>query len=973
MKKVISFHFFPLFLIAIVLSFNCNESETNKPRDTALKIVNNLDLYLPKDLKATLWAESPMFYNPTNMDVDIKGRIWITEAVNYRNFNNDSTKFLHHPKGDRIMILEDSDGDGKADKSKVFVEDRDLLSPVGIAVIGKKIIVSCSPNIIIYTDENGDDIPDKKEIFLTGFGGKDHDHSLHAVYAGPDGNWYFNVGNSGPHMVKDKAGWTLRSGSIYIGGSPYSKENHGNQKSDDGKMWVGGLALRINPDGTGLKVMGHNFRNSYEVIPDSYGNLWQNDNDDQVVTCRTSWLMEGGNAGYFSSDGTRYWQADQRPGQDIFTAHWHQDDPGIMPAGDCTGAGAPTGIVMNESDALGKQYLGMLLSADAGRNVIFGYRPFLDQSGYNLGKRSNFVTSLSEDNVGYVWNDSAQNARQEKSFRPSDVTIGTDGSIYIADWYDPVVGGHQMKDQTGYGRIYRITPKNKKLTVPVIDINTSDGQLLAFKNPAINVRNQGFEKLKKQGEAVIQTVRLLLTDSNPFIRARAVWLLAQPGQKCAEELKRLLANPDVQLRVTAYRALRQMTSDILPCAAMMSTDPSAFVRREVAISLRDIPYEKSKHILLELIKRFDGKDRWYLETLGADLQGHESEIYPELLKLFAAGKSPSLWNNRMVALAWRLHPAEAVKDLVARASDAMLSAHEREAALTALAFINNRTAANSMNILSQNKLQDVSKQAAYWLSFRQGNDWYQLLDWGKVNINTFYEKKLAEMLVKKQILLDERQSLNERKNQLKQMAVDSVGGQLLVGLAAEKKLPEALLPFIEEEIFKNPDVSIRVQASKYFKGRGTDRPFSIDEIAKLSTDREKGKAIFTGNCSACHKVNGSGGSVGPELSAIGKKLGKPELLDAIINPSAAIVFGYEPWLINLKDGGSLYGFLLSDNKQTIVLKDLSGQKHTIPLDKISSRQKQDKSAMPDPANTGLTEQNLADVAEYLLRAGSAGK
>ena len=191
-----------------------------------------LKLYLPEDLQAVLWAQSPMLYNPTNMDVDAKGRIWITEAVNYRNYNNDSTQFLHHPKGDRVMILEDTDQDGNADKSTVFVEDQDLISPVGIAVIGNKVIVSCSPNMIIYTDENGDDKPDKKEIFLTGFGGKDHDHSLHAVYAGPDGNWYFNVGNAGPHIVKDKAGWTLRSGSIYSGGSPYNDKNQGNQKSD---------------------------------------------------------------------------------------------------------------------------------------------------------------------------------------------------------------------------------------------------------------------------------------------------------------------------------------------------------------------------------------------------------------------------------------------------------------------------------------------------------------------------------------------------------------------------------------------------------------------------------------------------------------------------------------------------------------------------------------------------------------------
>src|SRR5215217_806014 len=430
-------------------------------------------LYLPDDLEATLWAESPLFYNPTNIDVDARGRIWVAEAVNYRNFNNDSSQFLHHPTGDRVMILEDTDGDGKADTSKVFVEDRDLLSPVGLAVIGNKVVVSCSPNLIVYTDENGDDKPDKKEIFLTGFGGEDHDHSLHKVFAGPDGRWYFNVGNSGPHHVTDKSGWTLRSGSLAIGGSPYAVENHGNQRSDDGKVWVGGLALRVNPDGTGLTVLGHNFRNSYEVIPDSYGNLWQNDNDDQVVTCRTTWLMEGGNAGYFSTDGTRYWQADQRPGQDIFAAHWHQDDPGVMPAGDRSGAGAPTGIVMNESDALGKEYRGMLLSADAGRNVIFGYHPVIKKSGYDLRKRENFITSLSSDNEQYVWNDSAQNTKKEKWFRPADITIGTDGAIYIADWYDPVVGGHQMKDSIGYGRIYRIAPKNKKLTSPKIDLSTT--------------------------------------------------------------------------------------------------------------------------------------------------------------------------------------------------------------------------------------------------------------------------------------------------------------------------------------------------------------------------------------------------------------------------------------------------------------------------------------------------------------------
>ena len=948
--------------LAFILLSAAGCKENKREAATAEKPV----LYVPDDLEATLWASTPLFYNPTNMDVDARGRIWITEAANYRNFNNDSTKFLHHAKGDRVMILEDSNQDGKADRSTVFVEDSNLVSPVGIAVIGKQVIVSCSPNLIVYTDEDGDDRPDKKEILLTGFGGKDHDHSLHAVYAGPDGNWYFNAGNAGPHIVKDKAGWTLRAGSIYAGGSPNNLSNHGNMKSDDGKVWVGGLAMKIKPDGTGLQVMGHNFRNSYEVIPDSYGNLWQNDNDDQVVTCRTTWLMEGGNAGYFSTDGTRYWQADQRPGQDIFTAHWHQEDPGVMPAGDRSGSGAPTGIVINESDALGKQYRGLLLSADAGRNTIFGYTPAMLQSGFSLGRRSNFISSLKEDNQVYVWNDSAQNASTDKWFRPSDVCIGTDGAIYVADWYDPVVGGHQMKDTKGYGRIYRIAPKNKKLTVPVIDLSSAAGQLQALQSPAINVRNQGFVKLKQQGEVALPGVQALLKNENPYIQARAVWLMAQLGQKGAAATEQLLDNSNEQLRAVAYRALVEVGGDRLPYAKKMATDPSAFVRREVLVSLQKLPFAQTKDILPELVKRYDGEDRWYLETIGFCLQGKESTAYPLIKKMLAENTAPGHWNKQMTALAWRLHPPESINDLLVRAKDTLLPIKERQQAMTAIAFINTRAAALAMLELSQLKETAIQENAAYWLSFRQSNDWYALLDWRKLNINTAYERKLAQMKVKRQIILDEDQSPDERKYNTQQMAADSVGGQLLIGLAAENKLPKQLLPFVEEKIFNNPDPSVRVQAGNYFKRPGSGKLYAIPAISKLPANPLKGQTVFAARCASCHQFNGEGKSIGPELTAIGKKFGKDELLDAIVNPSAAIVFGYEPWLVNMKDGESVFGLLQSENKQAIVVKDITGRQHTISVDKIASKKKQAQSLMPDPENNGLTEQNLADIAAYLL-------
>lgn len=948
-----------LFAVVLLLSFlSCKHKSDEKP-----------SLFLPDDLEATLWAESPMLYNPTNMDVDYRGRIWVTEAVNYRNFNNDSTKTLHHSKGDRVMILEDTDRDGKADRSKVFVQDKDLVSPLGIAVIGNKVYVSCSPNLIVYTDEDGDDEPDSKEVLLTGFGGLDHDHSLHAVLGGMDGKLYFNTGNAGPHIVTDKSGWTLRSGSVYTGGTPYNTTNEGNMKSDDGKVWVGGLALRMDPDGKHLKVMAHNFRNAYELTVDSRGDMWQNDNDDQVVACRTTWLMEGGNAGYFSADGTRTWQADQRPWQNVFTAHWHQDDPGVMPAGDNAGAGSPTGVVVNESDALGSAYRGMLFSADAGRNVIFGYHPQPELSGYALGTRENFITSAREDNVGYVWNDSATNAQSSRWFRPSDVAIGTDGALYIADWYDPVVGGHQMKDSTGYGRIYRITPKGKELESPEFDLGTIDGQLAALASPAINVRYTASEALVARGASVIPRVKALLDDSNPYRHARAIWLLSRLGEEGVRAVEALLDDRDVNTRLVAFRALRKTATDIFPYALKLAEDQSPIVRREVIVALTDQPFKKAKDLLLKLTDGFDAKDRWYLEALGTACSGHEAEFYDAVIARYHVDKqNAEKWDSKIAALAWRLHPPDAVRSLKARAASSSLSSDERSEALTALGFIDTRAAVEAMMTLSHDKDKTVSEQATYWLAFRQGNDWSALWDWKKSGIDVARDRTVAAMKVKRNRITDPRMPLNEKWSSARDMSRNAIGARMLLALAAEGQLPTELKAEVRKMLARNEDNSVRIQAAAYFKTEGDATSFSASDIAKMPGDVAAGKVVFEKNCSTCHRRGDTGGRIGPDLSAIWSKFDRAALLENVIHPDAGIVFGYEAWTVSLKDGQSLFGFLVADGGGRLTLRDLTGKDHVLESSAITSKQKQPGSLMPSPSALGLSEKDLADVSAYLMSA-----
>src|SRR6185436_19027128 len=227
------------------------------------------DFEVPGGLEVTLWAETPQLYNPTAIDVDAKGRVWVTEAVNYRLWNNAKAK--GRPEGDRVVILEDTDRDGRCDSSKVFAQDPELVAPLGICVLGERVLVSCSPSIFEFQDKNGDGDaldPGEKSIFLTGFGGHDHDHGVHSLVLGPDGRLYFTTGNAGPHIVTDRSGWTLRSGSVYREGGQYPADNKPGLVSDDGKVYTGGLMLSVNEDGTHLCVEAHNFRNPYELALD---------------------------------------------------------------------------------------------------------------------------------------------------------------------------------------------------------------------------------------------------------------------------------------------------------------------------------------------------------------------------------------------------------------------------------------------------------------------------------------------------------------------------------------------------------------------------------------------------------------------------------------------------------------------------------------------------------------------------------
>ena len=150
--------------VAVTLGFELAPSLPTTPEHVAQPTLDSLDL--ADGLQATLVAQAPTITNPTNLDVDARGRVWLLEGYNYRKFKPHPLR----PAGDRIVILQDTTGDGVADVTKVFYQGTDIDAAMGIAVLGNKVIVSAYQNIFVFTDTDGDDKPVKKEVLFTSIG-----------------------------------------------------------------------------------------------------------------------------------------------------------------------------------------------------------------------------------------------------------------------------------------------------------------------------------------------------------------------------------------------------------------------------------------------------------------------------------------------------------------------------------------------------------------------------------------------------------------------------------------------------------------------------------------------------------------------------------------------------------------------------------------------------------------------------------
>lgn len=963
--------------------------------------VKQLDVH--EGLEATLFASEPMIQSPSSIDVDHRGRVWMCEVVNYRRNKG------KRPEGDRILILEDTNGDSVADKSTVFYQGVDVDSAHGICVLGDRVIISAGNDVFYLIDEDGDDKSDRKELLFTNLGGSQHDHGIHAFHFGPDGKLYFNFGNACTRIC-DKNGRQI-------------VDLAGNEITAARKPYQQGMIFRCDLDGANVETLAWNFRNNWEVAIDSFGRLWQSDNDDDGNRgVRINYVMPFGNYGYRDELTGGGWR-DARPNieKEIPKRHWHLNDPGVVPNLLQTGAGSPTGICVYEGSLLPKEFFGQPIHCDAGPNVVRAYPSTSKGAGFDA-RMLNILSGTAN-----------------RWFRPSDVCVAPDGSLVVADWYDPGVGGHGMGD-IERGRIFIVAPKGHKYHAPKLDMKESGGWIAALASPNEATRYLAYKMFKELPPAITADLtKEILTRPGyrtkkmaPLHeRARAFWAAVTILDQKDAVIDVCYQLDEPLLRASAVRAWRIVdpTGDHDDFFARCASDPDVQVRAEAAIALRFSDRSTGDEAWAAIAKTYQGDDRWFLEALGIGADLHWSSRFQSYLKATNDKPHPDLvWRARcpeaLPSLGELIIAAEdderarylralqfhnksdarrllvlalfesgdpelsslALKELdlatiekaggVKRIEEMALAAGDSPALVELATRYNLQSEAiltALLKFIGTNRNKSAGANAARHLL---GNS--EVLERTLSSGNLESRRALATALGRsgdKRALDYLQQTLSNAKDTIvrracvEALAVTRQGEQRLLQLARDGNLHEDIKFATGALLSRSSNADTRKEITRTLDlppAPGTESLPPLSQLMRIKADAIRGKKSFTkATCVTCHQVNKEGINYGPDLSGIGNKLPKEALFEAILYPSNAIAHGYAGVQVETKSGDTVVGFVTSDTDEKLSFRMAGGITRDVPKTEIKSRKELETSLMPAGLAGLLHPLELADLVGYL--------
>ncbi|MFT5470748.1 MAG: putative heme-binding domain-containing protein [Verrucomicrobiales bacterium] len=949
--------------------------------------VERASFQLADGFEINLWAADPLLAKPTQINFDREGRLWVSSSQTYPQLN------VNQDPNDRIIILEDTNNDRRADKSSIYYDE--LIIPGGVLPDGVGgTYVAHAEELIHLSDTDGDGKADRKEVLLSGFGTEDTHHTLHRLRWGPDGLLYMLQG-------------------YYIG--THVETLYGSRRLNGGGLWSYDTRSRR------LEIYSRGLINPWGMIFDRWGQTFQTDG-------------AGG-------DGINYTFPDS-----VFVASPHENRilRGLNP-----GSPKLCGIERISGGHFPEEWRGSLLANDFRANNIDRYTIEEQNSGYVSTLQDDLLSSshvsfrpidlvMGPDGAIYIadWYspiiqhgevDFRDQRRDQVHGRIWRITAKGRPLIKPVDYKGATIAGllDLLKADEDWVRL------NAKQELKERDENEVEAALSALLQ-RLDRDDADDEHQRLEALWAYQTiatkpnlgpVQNATKSSDPRIRAAAVRLFYH-WHTDPKDLAQFVNDPHPRVRREAVTALGQYGSAEAAAIAMQALDHPidtyidfalwrtcrllephwlpAFQKGEqnfdgnagkLAFALKAIEKPEALAPLVALLKRGgDGADPSTVRLVGKIGTAQDLDV---LIPIAASQDHPltphaglalrEAAEDRGVAPADGSELEAACRNLLASNEPKSVAAGCRLAGLWKLSVLRPDLEARLTSDQGAAASYEIRQAAAHSLADLGGREVLM-----KLAANLPAEAKTAAIVALVRIAPTE--GGGSAASLLTQPLPDSMIDALMSAVLVNSESRAALAAGLESRSIPNASA---IQAARLVETSGTNalelsaalakaggiklvpQKLTAEQLAALlskldQADPERGQLIYERAqlaCAACHKVGGKGGVIGPDLSSIGASAPIDYLIESLIEPSKKIKEGYRMSLVTAKNGDVFAGAIVREDQNVVVIRNAAGSESRLPKSTIESRETSPVSLMPSGLTTSLREDEFIDLIAYLASLG----
>ena len=947
-------------------------------------------LHVPPGFEVQLFASEPMINKPINMAFDARGRLWVSSTVEYP-YSADKSRWSD-PQGtrvkdsrDAIKVLEDSDGDGRADKVTDFADGLNI--PTGVVPWHKPehksgCIAWSIPNIWYFADTDGDDKADLREILFGPLGYEKDTHGMCSSFRlGLDGWIYATHGfNNTSRFEVSAERW---KGDVKMTNSLNPNDeispNALSQNSSTSSLGLrhsfvigassfdipgrrlelhSGNVFRFRPDGSQVERYTSGQVNPFGLCWDRYGNLYSAD-------CHSSPIYQLIRGAHYPSFGKPHDGLGFAP---VMCQHTH-------------GSTGICGIVYIDGGVWGPEWDDHMFVGNCVTSKVNHDKVTFTGSTPKANEQPDFLTS------------------DDPWFRPVDLQLGPDNALYIADFYNRIIGHYEVPlDHPGRdkerGRIWRVVKQSgiaKRQAPPQLDV--SDWRAgLQSKSPF--VQRAAISKLQDDPNLEALPVLIRMAQTTP-VDDISLQLAFRVVIRDHLKLKGAFDQLDSEART--------LITEIAP--AVPTAEAAAFMRRRLEdgsptskdklvhiarfIEVTQLPKvirfaKANQHDSVDSLQAISDGLSERGASANADLLAWAQELAVKLLASLDQKAAPA-WTSLAsanTAPKWSLQSRQCADGVEAKVLQSMVKGGDEEkltgilrskdfAAPSKLAlWINGHRGLPAAKAHDKNlvRIVDAKDGAVLASAFPPRSDVCQRveLDLAK-HVGKAVRLEIVDgddgkayawlgvtRIEPAVISVDDFQTEDSTRASLKTLATmlqHTAPAALRDKLAAFMPPRPAPPPLpISPEQRKQLDVLITARSSAYAKAR---------------PDTGKGKQLYLTNCAACHRIGGEGGLVGPQLDGIGNR-GAERLCEDILDPNRNVDAHFHIHTLTLKDGSTMSGFLKGEAGQVIILADAAGQEHRVGKTEVAKDDPTPMSLMPPVFGQTIPEKDFVDLLGWLL-------